>query len=140
MKVVIALLLLVFFCARVAASDITFTEVQEIDLTCTFERSCDVTADPDEEHYCRRKAHVTRIHMTSGGDLIFTPPNGNEIPGQGGRYARFGGVNYLGFVFSNGAGTTHLTVYPDYSAIWTGHFTIRGNMAVSSFGHCEGTL
>lgn len=108
-------------------------------LDCFFEKSCFLSLIETGPSGCEAASLSAQIQSTEGSKVVrFTPPNGKTIQGLGAIYSRHGTLEYSALAFSSGSGGTHVTIFPDGTALWTGHFTLNGNVALTHFGRCEG--
>ena len=99
---------------------------------------CLAEPDSDIERNCLETPSEIKIVVRSDDQVAeVTRPNGTVAYGKAFRFEEYDGVAYSAIVSGDGAGVSMISVYPDYTSIWTGHFTLAENVSSNSFGKCE---
>ncbi|WP_299699754.1 hypothetical protein [uncultured Tateyamaria sp.] len=118
-------------------AEVKFKEPGELNIVCQFTEACFARTTYLNGQHCAPTQTELVIHKnTHESFLKVQKPNGSVEFGSGSVYERYEGVAYLLVSVSNGSGGSHITVMPDGSAVWTGHYTLQDNVADSSFGTC----
>ncbi|KMW57215.1 hypothetical protein AIOL_002176 [Candidatus Rhodobacter oscarellae] len=104
--------------------------------TCTFTQSCTTPEPYEDGAFCRDEMLRLSIIGGDGETLIYTP-NADGLAGSFHRYFIHATPKYSAFVSSDGGGSNLVTIFPDMSVVWTGHFTQAAHLAYSHFGSCE---
>ena len=99
---------------------------------------CLAEPDSDIERNCLETPREIKIVVRADDQVAeVTKPNGTVEYGKAFRFEKYEGLAYAAIITGDGSGVSMISVYPDYSSIWTGHFTLAENVSSNSFGKCE---
>ncbi|MCP5038582.1 MAG: hypothetical protein GY945_13405 [Rhodobacteraceae bacterium] len=114
--------------------------VEDLRVTCSFGESCFARTTYLDNKKCQKvQSQISIWTTTADGRAQMKRPNGSTVEGILLKYIKFENVPYLFFSASDGSGASLVTIFPDMSAVWTGHFMLQENVAYSHFGTCEET-